>query len=1187
MGIGKKIKNFEMGVDEGMSYQTALSELAELGIRPTERASAATSPEMEEDLRLIDKLEKLTKVSFSEDQRKILMHHGSGCIVACAGSGKTFTLTMLLAKRILSGEIKDTGKLICTTYSKGGTSEMEDKLNSLLRTLAESEPSLNGVEVRVTTLHAFFLSILYTFGLSKNIGILRDYERLNMIADAAKGACLDLKDNDLNDLSNLISFQVNNLMGDKQALESNANTLEHMSAVQYAEIRKTYALRKNLEGKMDFDDMQMYLYTYLVANKSSDIENVRNSAVAARNYCKYMWTDFYIDEAQDVSRLQFAILKEMVASEDDPNKLDRNIIFVGDDDQCLDGSVKLLTEDSQKDIANIRLSDGVASAIGYGAYKFLDADHLSKKLYTGMMVELRAKTQGGMDGSLNYSINGTSGHIGFFGLKRDCYISEYLGNGRYDNLGSYIVALKQRRVSRKVTYSFEVVRGGFLEGFEECRLSSGELQYIDGRYYMLNRQEISTSVDACEHRLWAISCEKSFCMAQSMAEMLKNRIDVSWMRGEHMVDSIIGNIERVTGSKLDSEHPFYKRKPKSLRVDFVIESIRKDGSREVAIHAHTDTVKLLNGLKDIIGRLCSKCKNVYEDNVKFDRKPISEMSNIGYNVMINSEGLKILKKGIEDYGCDIGVECVMNTYYRFTQDGGVYKEMPLSNIVKGSLVPVAVKEAGEIVDGYVYYTCTGFVEAKEVYDISMPNTRNMVAGGIVVHNCIYKWRGADPSIILGVSSKFGIKTLMLSTNYRCKNKIVDFAARSIKYNNSRYDKSIKAKYLGGLVRVARTNTSDLYNTSKLAFNYIETLVKNGEDPSSICVMSRNNFHLSILNNMLLVAGIYCTGTPEMKFTISSVYKDVKSMLEICKGDCWSNSVTQSILWKICRYMKATAARAFAQFQDSSGLTVTDMLAYVLKEFAGEKIELRKLNIPLQAKESMSLKWGGLRPETRMDVSQLYHWLASDNVNKKVMGILKMYQFNTDFMYKTEDQARFVKGMLNYAYKMVENNGIKDTLDIFRVTEQYEMNNMAVSGKKVNLSTIHGAKGKEWKHVIAFACDNISMPGMQSINNMVDEGQSIHDIFEYIDEERRLYYVECTRAKDDLLIITDRTPGVFVLESLGYYSDVSGGNDSNVLNIAQGLKRGVTDWCDLKKAEECLESSECERFDASDPMAGLI
>lgn len=663
----------------------------------------------------------------------------------CYVTHNTTVLTNLIAKRILTGEIKDTRKLVCTTYSKGGATEMEDRLHALLQKFGID------TKIKVATMHAFFLSIIRTFGV--NMYILDEGERLKMIKESAKEADLELRDEDLADLSNLISYQINNLMSDKKALSSEANTLEQLTLDKYGKVRKGFAIKKAMAMKMDFDDMQLYLYKWLVKDKTSENEAERVSAMNVRNYCQAMWDDFYIDEAQDISKIQFAIIREMIQDPNNKGKLVKNLTFVGDDDQC-----------------------------------------------------------------------------------------------------------------------------------------------------------------------------------------------------------------------------------------------------------------------------------------------------------------------------------------------------------------------------------------------------------------IYKWRGADPSIILNIGNQFDMRLLMLSTNYRCAENIVNFAAESVQHNSARYSKSMKAFNKGGNVQIALTNKGDLCNLSGVALNHIKKLIESGENAKDICVMSRNNFHLAILNNMLLHEGIYTTCTNDMKLTNSSMYKDIKLILR-AMTDEYDVNITKGILWKLCKFMSVANANAIGKFQDEACLSLRQTLAYlfrycdydksvsVIKDKDGKE---KDPNIHRQVEDNIRYTWRKLNFDTKNYMRKVLDILELDSDAKKIAGLLTMYiNCSGELMYKREDKQRSLKGLCNYISLLIDKAGYNATMDFLRISEQYEQGNLDAPGQKVTLTTIHSAKGKEWKNVIAFAVDNVTMPGFEDIKSMIKENNSLNEINEYIDEERRLYYVEMTRAKKNLLIVTNE-PSVFLMESLKGIRDT--GEPSNNMII---------------------------------------
>lgn len=66
---------------------------------------------------------------------------------------------------------------------------------------------------------------------------------------------------------------------------------------------------------------------------------------------------------------------------------------------------------------------------------------------------------------------------------------------------------------------------------------------------------------------------------------------------------------------------------------------------------------------------------------------------------------------------------------------------------------------------------------------------------------------------------------------------------------------------------------------------------------------------------------------------------------------------------------------------------------------------------------------------------------------------------------------------------------------------------------VTISTMHFAKGLEFRSVIVMACDDEVIPSMSRIEQVADEA----DLEEIYNTERHLLYVACTRARDHLLI----------------------------------------------------------------------
>lgn len=79
---------------------------------------------------------------------------------------------------------------------------------------------------------------------------------------------------------------------------------------------------------------------------------------------------------------------------------------------------------------------------------------------------------------------------------------------------------------------------------------------------------------------------------------------------------------------------------------------------------------------------------------------------------------------------------------------------------------------------------------------------------------------------------------------------------------------------------------------------------------------------------------------------------------------------------------------------------------------------------------------------------------------------------------------------------------------------------------VSISSMHLAKGLEFRAVVVMACDDEVIPSQQRIETVGDDG----DLKEVYETERHLLYVACTRARDDLLV-TSVAPASEFLDDL--------------------------------------------------------
>ncbi len=80
---------------------------------------------------------------------------------------------------------------------------------------------------------------------------------------------------------------------------------------------------------------------------------------------------------------------------------------------------------------------------------------------------------------------------------------------------------------------------------------------------------------------------------------------------------------------------------------------------------------------------------------------------------------------------------------------------------------------------------------------------------------------------------------------------------------------------------------------------------------------------------------------------------------------------------------------------------------------------------------------------------------------------------------------------------------------FKILDEH----VETTGGHVSISTMHLAKGLEFRAVVVMACDDEIIPLQERIETVGDDA----DLQEVYDTERHLLYVACTRARDHLLV----------------------------------------------------------------------
>jgi len=423
--------------------------------------------------------------------------------------------------------------------------------------------------------------------------------------------------------------------------------------------------------------------------------------------------------------------------------------------------------------------------------------------------------------------------------------------------------------------------------------------------------------------------------------------------------------------------------------------------------------------------------------------------------------------------------------------------------------------------------------------------------------CIYQWRGADPNIILNIQGYYDIKRFILSTNYRCAETIVTHAANGIKNNKKRVNKTIKAYHKGGSIKIGVSSCFDLHIMSLHALKYIKDRINEGCDPKDIAILSRNNQQVAILGDLLLKEGIYYKSAPKMKLTSVPVTYDIENIIKLIENTT-DPKIIKNILWKIIPNFGTWRAEIFSEMVRVTGWGINDVIGFYLKNFSDFEI---KINVPkpthdavltalaerLNIQSNMKKELLGIL-KTCLGLSEIKEM---KEIDVKVTLLLHSYYLTMGVQRKSKEQRRCIMSIGNYLINLLKKHGLKKFKESLELTKQYEKNNYEIPESKVEMSTIHGAKGREWKYVILFADDNVTFPSFERILKMYsNKNISLEDISNYINEERRLHYVAFTRAKEEILILTDGSSiSVFTLEKLGFLKRENTEYNQHIIDIA--------------------------------------
>ena len=398
------------------------------------------------------------------------------------------------------------------------------------------------------------------------------------------------------------------------------------------------------------------------------------------------------------------------------------------------------------------------------------------------------------------------------------------------------------------------------------------------------------------------------------------------------------------------------------------------------------------------------------------------------------------------------------------------------------------------------YQDTNKIQA-EIVDLLAARHRNLMVVGDDAQS-IFGWRGAHFANIYTFKERYpDAQEFRLEINYRSRPEIVLLANSSIRNNQRQFPKQLQAARQSSGLAPALVPLSDASQQAAFVAGRILELRDEGVSLSEVAVLYRSHWQALELQLELVRRDIPYIIRSGTRFFEQAHIKDVISYLRVI------DNPRDELAWK-------RVLRLIPNVGNSTANRIWDRIAYMDEPLA---VIVRA---DFDAAPRSSAGW--------QDFARLIERLvAPENADQpaRQIGLILSsgYRDHLDHAYENSDlRAEDLRQLANYAARFETTEEFLSELALVNgerfSAPQGTTGEDVVSGndedEKLVLSTIHQAKGLEWRAVFLIWAADGKFPSARSLRDPDSE-----------EEERRLFYVAVTRARDELcvsypLVVTD-------------------------------------------------------------------
>jgi DNA helicase-2/ATP-dependent DNA helicase PcrA len=354
---------------------------------------------------------------------------------------------------------------------------------------------------------------------------------------------------------------------------------------------------------------------------------------------------------------------------------------------------------------------------------------------------------------------------------------------------------------------------------------------------------------------------------------------------------------------------------------------------------------------------------------------------------------------------------------------------------------------------------------------------------------IYSWRGANYENILDFPKRYqNSQIYRIETNYRSVPEIVALANASILGNSKQFAKTLRAHRKGFEVKPALVALYDNNQQASFVAQRILELQNEGIDLNAMAVLYRAHFQSLEVQLALTRAGIPFAITSGLRFFEQAHIKDIAAFMKFAV-----NSTDEVAFKRIARLLPGVAVKTAEKLWDQ----LSSAPESERRDFGTWLGQCRIGQKPAKAWQQLCYTLDEIAPARQpAPPSEMIRIILEAMYDDYLQAKYANHEQRRDDLTTLESYARTFENPVDFLSQ----------LSLMATGETEGVRATGNETEKITLSTIHQAKGLEWRVVFVIWLTDGMFPSSRSFQST-----------ETIEEERRLFYVAATRAQDHLYL----------------------------------------------------------------------